>query len=114
MSIVAKIIESDLLSNGGASVTIKGNKPKGGFMVSVPGKEFIVNGKPSEYQIADYIASVKPADNEYIGAWYDGTQDRTYLDISENIADIESAVKLGKQNNQLSIYNLDTGDVIWL
>jgi hypothetical protein len=41
-----------------------------------------------------------------IGTWYNGDDDVTYLDVSTTLPDREQAISLGRQYNQIAIYDL--------
>ena len=102
----------DTLANGGLTIKpFTGEKPASGYMVALQGYELQV--PVSEFftgVVADYIGehAQKLMSNPVLclGTWVnEGT---VYLDLSENIASREKALELGKERNQLAIFNLET------
>ena len=81
--------------NGGCSINRKLEQPKTGYMVGIKGFD------------SDLVGMINtPLDvNEYYGSWtnYTGI---TEFDISLNVMDLDEAIKLGKEHNQLAIYDL--------
>lgn len=49
-----------------------------------------------------------------IGLWYDAAEDQVFMDVSLVLADRNEAIALGIEYNQKSVFNLQTGEVIWL
>lgn len=104
-------IQSAIAAHDGASINKQGENPKHGFMVALAGSEVILTGKPSDAQILDYLAEHDPG-HDYFGAWVNDGQ--TYFDVSVNVADESTARKIGQENHQLSIYDVENQRVIWL
>ena len=48
----------------------------------------------------------------HLGAWWDEKTDNLFLDISLVVDDLEEAKQLARENDQLAIYHLDTGETI--
>ncbi len=105
-------VVEDTLKDGGLTIKpFTGEKPASGYMVALQGYELQV---PVEQFftgiVADYIGqhAQKLMDNPALclGTWVnEGT---VYLDLSENIASRDKALELGKERNQLAIFNLET------
>lgn len=89
--------------------------PDSGYMVSLPKFERIVEMREDQLEAAikevsglgyDYL--IKP--NYFLGVWEDCG--KYYVDISENIDDLKSAVKAGMRRSQLAIFDCKKGSVI--
>ena len=48
----------------------------------------------------------------HLGAWWDSETNNLFLDISLVVDDLEEAKQLARDNEQLAIYHLDTGETI--
>lgn len=105
-------VVEDTLKDGGLTIKpFTGEKPASGYMVALPGYELQV--PVTEFFtgiVADYIGehAQKLMDNPSLclGTWVnEGT---VYLDLSENIASRDKALELGKEREQLAIFNLET------
>ena len=101
-----KLKVSDLkklaLKNGGFSLNSDGLNATSGFMVSC--KDLY------KINLSDLIGG-------YIGGWLDVNSDdknNFYLDISINVKDKDEAIELAKKNNQLAIFDIATGESIYL
>ena len=100
------------LKNGGLTIKpFTGEKPDSGYMVALEGFELKV--PVAEFftgVVADYIGEHAKAlmDNSSLclGTWVnEGT---VYLDLSENVPNREKALELGRERNQLAVFNLET------
>jgi hypothetical protein len=109
-----------LLNDGGFTVDpITGCyiAPKGeGYVVGLhPHLGVQVEGLASAETLADcfYYLSEKEPKGElpYVGAWYDKTVGRTYVDFTARVKTREEALALAKLHSQKSIYNRATGEV---
>ena len=105
-------VVEDTLKDGGLTIKpFTGEKPSSGYMVALEGYELKV--PVSEFftgLVADYIGShaSKLMHNPAlcVGTWvHEGS---VYLDLSENVADLGTALQRGKERNQLAIFNLET------
>ena len=105
-------VVEDTLKDGGLTIKpFTGEKPSGGYMVALQGYELQV--PVAEFftgVVADYLGehAQKLMNNPALclGTWVnEGT---VYLDLSENIPNREQALELGKERNQLAIFNLET------
>lgn len=135
-------LQQEMLSGGGISVTFTGKSPPSGFMVSHAGSEVVVSNAdmrdPAKGKaiIRDFIntnakrlqegrgfkgqsVSFADAPKNYFGAWFNERTDKNpngdnmwYLDVSENISSLTDAVRVGRERNQLSIYSVNSDDVI--
>ena len=43
-----------------------------------------------------------------IGTWFNGDDGNTYIDINVVLADLDTALELGRQYNQIAVFNLET------
>lgn len=114
MANLKKFIE-ETLKNGGASFSIETGElnPTTGYMVAIAGHEKIVpnvtNPKQLQYIVADYIKehaiilAAGLSSDTFIGTWLH--QDKLYLDVSKNVTDKETAVRMAIENNQLAIWD---------
>jgi hypothetical protein len=48
----------------------------------------------------------------YFGVWHDTERDLIFLDLSEVVQDLDEAIQLAKERDQIAIYDLTTGTVI--
>jgi hypothetical protein len=105
--------------NGGFSLNKNGNAPKSGYMVSFDAKhggvETTISGEVTAEHIAAHQTAVAPmlkSPRNYHGAWKDPESGKTFLDVSRNHRDIESAALHAKEQNQLAIYDVKNGKSI--
>ena len=105
-------VVEDTLANGGLTIKpFTGEKPSGGYMVALEGFELKV--PLSEFftgVVADYIGehAQKLMSNPALclGTWvHEGS---VYLDLSENVGSLDKALELGRERNQLAVFNLET------
>ena len=105
-------VVEDTLANGGLTIKpFTGEKPSGGYMVALQGYELQV--PLSEFftgVVADYIGehAQKLMDNPSlcVGTWVN--EGSVYLDLSENVPSLDKALELGRERNQLAVFNLST------
>ena len=88
-------------------------EPKEGYMVSITptvieGANF--KGVSKKLIVKHMVSYFKDIDDLYIGGWNDGKRD--YFDLSLNVKTLEEAIEIGKQNNQLAIFDLQTFESI--
>jgi len=82
-----------------------------GYMVSTVGNEVV---KPvatcTNKDWGMYYITHRPVTKEtYVGVWYNRENDSFYFDVSQWVEDKAEAWELGEKNNQLSIYEIETG-----
>lgn len=99
-----------ILNNGGATLNkdLTQAKLAGGYMVSLKGSEEI-HPSLTLKALRDYSRRVSIG---FLGVWID--KGKVYLDNSINIDNLEEAIKLGKENDQLAIYDIVNDAVIEL
>ena len=110
-----KIIE--IIENKGATLDSNYNnfKSDNGFMVSIKGQEVKVNKndiqgiKKEIEKKREFIGNKKGL---YIGLWLDN--DIMFVDVSIHIVDYLEALEVGRNNDQLAIFDLQKKDSIYL
>lgn len=103
-------------NNGGFSVNTNGDSPKSGYMVSIRDLYKIDIDLIDQSDI-DFASNIANQVNGFIGGWLDVNDtniNNFYMDISINIQNKEKAIELAKQNNQLAIYDVSSGESIYL
>lgn len=104
---------------GGSVNPINLNTPKSGYMVSLRGCEEIYK-RPSDISqlfvnlLIDKITHLLNVNDYYIGVWRDEETGLIYVDLSVNIAELSTALKVAEYNNQLAIYDVENNKVIYL
>lgn len=105
-------VVEDTLANGGLTVKpFTGEKPSGGYMVALEGYELQVplteffTGIVADY-IGEHAQKLMANPALCLGTWIN--EGIVYLDLSENVPNREKALELGKERNQLAIFNLET------
>lgn len=123
---LAEVTDADMhnfhhvLANGGFSHNhLTGKGPEGGYMVSLSRQNGGVNHQIPSHELAPHhITEHRTAMEQaghlgpdvYQGGWDDG--DTVHLDVSRNIADRKEAIKQGKLNDQISIWDVAHGQEI--
>jgi hypothetical protein len=98
-------------TNGGFSLNANNEQPTSGYMVSLEGTERTIPNYNSRHEqiineaCADYrVRMGDMPEFMYFGGWLD--DNTLYLDTSVNIDNLDEAMKLGRANNQLAIYDV--------
>jgi hypothetical protein len=116
----AKLTQSILdrvKANGGLSVNMKdGSEPTKGYMVASPVKQAPVvdaddffNPAKGRKILGDFVKANKKdlgGGKKYLGLWHNKEDNKVYLDVSENVQDKSTATRLGRQRNQISIWDV--------
>ena len=102
-------------NNNGCTFNSSGNKPSSGYMVSVNDITKISEDELTASKLAGivrfYYSAVQKS-NHYFGLWsYSGL---VYIDISVNIQSLDQAIQIGRENKQISIFDVQNNDVIML
>ena len=117
MSTIDDIIEHTAM-NGGASINMAtGKVPDAGFMVSRAGSEIITEMPLIREHLERFVQAYQDElDNSdtYLGTWIDPDTGLVYLDISDNLDNLDTAVALGVEREQLAIYAVEQGETIRL
>ena len=99
----------NIITNNGATLDANGNAItyKNGYQVSIKDIAIIKLYKLRKSHIIELLNN-----NYNLGVWIENKN--VYLDYSIRIANKKDAIKTGKANNQISIYNWKNGDCIYL
>ena len=99
----------------GMSVKIdSGLQPKDGYMVARKGYSKIVSAKDffdatkGKKILGDFLKENRERfqKDQYLGLWWNTKSGKVYLDITDNISDRKQAESLGKERNQISIWDV--------
>lgn len=104
------------LKNGGFSLNKDGENPATGYMISCKDL-YKINLSDLTPDKLDNAIKEATEISGYIGGWLDVNSDdknNFYLDISINVKDKDEAIELAKKNNQLAIFDIATGESIYL
>lgn len=107
---------SQTIANQGASYSILTGElnPNNGYFVSLANNESqIPLSEFTQQTVKDFISNNADAlstSNHFIGSWIENNI--VYLDVSEQIQDLRTALTLGYRRNQLAIYDAFNGVVI--
>lgn len=110
-----KTIIEEIKENGGGTYNkeYKTIDAKQGYMVSLQGYEKKCRtDEETEKAITENMEIIQGLDGAYLGAWID--EGIIYIDISILVENKEDALELGKVNNQLAIYDLQSNESIYL
>jgi hypothetical protein len=117
---VAIEADDDLDDHGGFSVrTLTGHEPTTGWMVAIPGSERVYDSAVAvtpeivESYMAEFANVLDDPDN-HMGGWVDTTTGKVYLDISRHTPSEAEAIRLGREYNQLAVFDLGTGRTVRL
>ena len=117
MDIMDKVLES-VATTGGASINLAtGTTPASGYMVSRAGSEVVISGGLSHGHLEEFAQAYhEELDNSdtYLGVWEDADTGLVYLDISDNLDDLDMAKALGVERDQLAIYAVEQEETIRL
>ena len=93
-----------ILQNGGATVNFKGEAVtlKSGYQLSIKDCN-IYNTKNFKQKHIDKLLKQATKRGEYAGFWVDSG--KVYCDISKRIPTKAAAIELGKQYNQISVFD---------
>lgn len=103
-----------LVSKGGFTIDEMGHPAEGDlWAVSVKDKGKIYPGCPSTDEIHAYLRDT-PLDGQWFGGWFDAAARETHLDCTELYSYKHTAVQVAEENGQKSIYNIKTGETIYI
>lgn len=107
-----KMVMKSIMQNGGGTFTtaLDSAKVRRGFMVSLEKYEQVVPINKAHTTELNTMVEIATKLNAYIGTWLN--DDKIYIDLSININNIEDAIRIGKENNQLAIYDIVNDMVI--
>lgn len=116
MILNTKNIKELAIKNGGFSLNKDGNSPATGYMISCKDLYKLNLSDLSNDKLDNAIKEATKIGG-YIGGWLDVNSDdknNFYLDISINVKDKDEAIELAKKNGQLAIYDIASGESIYL
>jgi hypothetical protein len=101
-----------IMNPEGFTVSSKDFTPvKSGFSVAVAGTQ----NSFGNYGLAKVIAYVsKHPEINAIGGWYNKDNNQYYFDATIIVNDLATAIELGRANDQIAIFNLNTLEEIRL
>ena len=116
MDIMDKVLESVAIT-GGASINLgTGTTPEAGYMVSRAGSEVVMPGddltREHLEQFTQAYHEELDSSDTYLGVWEDDETGLVYLDISDNLDNLDTAVALGAERAQLAIYAVEQEETI--
>lgn len=114
--VAASILER-VKENGGLSVKmIDGSEPTTGFMVAKGAKYGAIASAADFYDpvkgpkiLADYMKANKKdlaTGKDYLGLWHNKSNGNVYLDVSENVLDLDDAKQRATSRDQISIWDV--------
>ena len=114
---VASSILERVKENGGLSVNmVDGSEPTSGYMVAKGSQYGSIATEADFYDpikgpkiLADYMKKNKSdlaTGKNYLGLWHNKDDGKVYLDISENIQNVDTARTLGAKRDQISIWDV--------
>ena len=109
---LAKLARSLLQNMGGFTLDLSGNSVDANFWaVSLPNKEGKCLGIPSNVSIERFLQS-PIEDGTFFGGWMENGV--CFLDRTELVSRKESALIIGKENEQKAIFNLKSGELVYV
>jgi hypothetical protein len=98
-----------IVEKGGATLdakTFDDAKVSNGYMVGIKGDVIDVNGAFYDIKAitSSYMLSHIASEKDYIGYWVN--DNNLYIDLSQNVLDLDDAITLGKANNQKAIWDV--------
>ena len=110
-------IQAKSITDEGVTYSILGaDAPTDGYMVSHkaivdPVDKDVFEGEGGKQALFDFITKAKDlgffqSDNEFVGVWLDSDTNKYYLDVSENVADLDEAKRLGVERDQIAIWDI--------
>lgn len=122
MSVDPAALAYEAVTRGGFSVDAYGDAPLGGFMVALPDTELRLPvsilsdvdafGRALTAWLRSH-AELLSHPNRYIGGWVDRGQ-TLVLDVSERIGSRWEAIRIGRERNQDSIYDVALDVCVYL
>ena len=112
---LTKVLET-AIANKGISYSIStGNyNVTTGYMVSIQGQEWkvsTINDDILKFYVKHHLNELWDEDR-FLGIWLNKGQ--WYLDVSVNVEDLDEALRLGKNNNQIAIWDCAKAEEIRL
>lgn len=115
---IIKFIAQAKQDNGGSYCLMTGYfNPTTGYMVSLEGAEQTFEHFPSDIAVQQYILNNAERlcyHNRYLGLWYNEEKALWYMDVSVNVEDYDTAIRIGIMNSQIAIWDCAAGKEIKL
>lgn len=116
LELIYNMIKNDHKDGTGGNVFI-GKAHDSGYCVGLQGRVFFDQEDLDHAGIDGFIAMMSSLDMpnldiDGIGYWVDGSD--IYVDQIIVVNDLESAKKIGAVFDQLSVFDLESGEVVWL
>ena len=103
-----------LVTQGGFTLSDEGNPATGNFWaVSLKDYEEVYPGIPSVEEIEVYLRSYS-LDGQWFGGWHDKATNETHLDVTQLFGYKHTAMMVAEENDQKSIYNIETGEAVYV
>lgn len=119
---IAESIIERVRANGGLSVSmVDGSEPPGGYMVARTGVKAAIVDADDFYDkergtaaLGSFLKDNKAelTGGDYLGVWHDTDGGKVYLDVSQNVSSRSTAIRLGEERNQISIWDVVEGQEI--
>ena len=116
----AKLLEQIQQPDGGFTMhPVTGEQPTTGFALSIhKGHERVIPLKDlTPAALVQYVKDnmqLAAQEGNYVGAWHNPADGNVYLDISRVVQNRAEAEQLGRDHNQLAIFDLKQGQSISL
>ena len=108
--LVSKVLAFAASNKQGYTLNIRTLEPiKSGYVVSYKETQDSFSAIDVLYVIAHALKH-----DGIVGGWYNEKNNRYYFDSNKVFDNEKDAINFGKENEQLSIFNLNTGEPIWL
>lgn len=108
-----KSIIKATLKNGGSTTPLTNNVESGRYAVAISNFEMIVTKDLFSYQLVEAYHDLLPKSaNGNLGTWINPENDKVYLDFSLTYNDLENAVRVAYNNEQLAIYDTELDKTI--
>jgi len=112
---LTKVLETAIANNGISYSISTGNyNVTTGYMVSIQGQEWkvsTINDDILKFYVKHHLNELWDEDR-FLGIWLNKGQ--WYLDVSVNVEDLDEALRLGKNNNQIAIWDCAKAEEIRL
>lgn len=116
ISTIARHVYASTIVGNGTTVSLDGEHPADGFVVSLAGSESVITeGFLTPEGVESYIlanAEALAASGRYVGAW--ARAGRVYLDVSEVVPSRREALRIAADNGQVAVFDLGRGREILL
>jgi hypothetical protein len=111
---VAKSIIAQIAKSGGVTLDERNEPiPSRGYLVSLSVRgEVFDSDELTERHVLAFLARNETKRGQYWGAWLDAGTSKVHLDVSIWFADKSTALRVGKRERQITIWDLSRGEAI--